>query len=57
VRGQVLGDNPTLNNTDVTKFIAGMWKDLSDEDRQIYIQQANEDKERFLLDRGIITED
>jgi high mobility group protein B2 len=47
VRNEVRRENPDMRMTEVSKVIAQMWNNLSTEDREPFVQQAREDRERF----------
>jgi len=45
-RSDVMGENPGMSIGDVSKILGKMWKELSDEDKQPYVEMNTKDKER-----------
>ena len=46
-RAEVTAANPTFKGTEVTTELGRLWKKISADDKKKYIQQANDDKERY----------
>lgn len=51
LRSSVMEDNPDLSPKSITKTLAKMWKKLSDEEKQPYLDEAEEDRERYLREK------
>ena len=39
--------NPTVKHSDIAKMIGVKWSQVTPEEKEIYVQKANEDKKRF----------
>lgn len=46
-RPKVAKEHPQLDPVEITKLVANMWYNLTNEEKQPYLQQAKIDKERF----------
>jgi len=47
-REQVKADNPDIKPTDISKKMGEMWADLSDEDKEPYVEEAEKLKAEYL---------
>jgi structure-specific recognition protein 1 len=46
-RAEITAANPSFGVTDVAKALGELWKTISDEEKSVYQQQADEDKIRY----------
>lgn len=46
-REKVRSENPNMTFTEITKFLASEWSKLPQEKKQVYLNAAEEDKERY----------
>jgi len=49
MRPLVKEQNPDKRNTDISKVLGEMWKNCSEEERNVYIQREAEERERYKL--------
>ena len=47
-REQVKADNPDIKPTDISKKMGEMWAELSDEDKEPYVEEAEKLKAEYL---------
>lgn len=55
-RQEIKNANPDLSFGELTKHLAQMWKDLSEEDKAPYAKQAAADKERYAKEKTAFEE-
>jgi len=46
-RERILAENPNFGVTDVAKALGEAWKTVSDAEKEVFQQQADEDKARY----------
>jgi hypothetical protein len=51
-REQVKADNPDIKPTDISKKMGEMWADLTDEDKEEYVEEAEKLKEEYLVKKA-----
>ncbi|KAK3586892.1 hypothetical protein CHS0354_017689 [Potamilus streckersoni] len=49
-RQEVKAQNPNLSFSDITKCLGQNWSNLSPEEKQVYLDKAEEDKKRYIED-------
>lgn len=54
VRSSVKESNPDSKSTEITKIIGKMWREISPEDKEQYLQKALVDKERYLQEKKVL---
>ena len=53
MRSKVRDENPEMKMTEITKILGSRWKELSDEEKAVYVKKASKDKNRFEQERGL----
>jgi len=51
-RADVKDKNPELKITQIAKLLAEQWKSLTDENKKVYIDRAEEDKARYMKEKA-----
>lgn len=51
-RGEVKELNPEMKNTDVSAELGRMWANLTDEEKQPYIERSLKDRERYMCEKN-----
>jgi hypothetical protein len=47
MRSKLRDENPEMKMTEITKILGSTWKDLSDDEKGVYVKKASKDKKRF----------